>query len=303
LKLRTALCLCLLVASAYGQGVFRNDVAMGTRTGSSVLIAIPSGVVTVCTYPATVTGSDCSPHATLSSSKTLSPTIANPVGADTAGNYNYAVAPGTYVEVVSGSGFSTYQRTITVNWVTLEDDQTITGIKTFSSVIKLGSSGDAGISRLGAGILGVGNGTASDVSARIAAKNFSTTSSNNSLDAAGAGHSTTFIDIDNTPNPGSGYIAAFTQADATAGARNALLAKTAATDTASYVAKFESGGVNRWGFRADGQMESTGVTFANLGTPNNGTLVYCSNCTIANPCASGGTGAFAKRLNGVWVCN
>lgn len=45
------------------------------------------------------------------------------------------------------------------------------------------------------------------------------------------------------------------------------------------------------------------VTFINLGTPANGALIYCSNCTIANPCAAGGTGAFAKRLNGVWVCN
>jgi hypothetical protein len=46
-----------------------------------------------------------------------------------------------------------------------------------------------------------------------------------------------------------------------------------------------------------------GITFANLGTPANGTIVYCSNCTVANPCATAGTGAFAKRLNGAWVCN
>lgn len=43
--------------------------------------------------------------------------------------------------------------------------------------------------------------------------------------------------------------------------------------------------------------------FSGLGTPANGTIVYCSDCTIANPCASGGTGALAKRLNGAWVCN
>lgn len=46
-----------------------------------------------------------------------------------------------------------------------------------------------------------------------------------------------------------------------------------------------------------------GVAFASLGTPANGTFVYCNNCTIANPCAGAGTGAFAKRLNGAWVCN
>lgn len=43
--------------------------------------------------------------------------------------------------------------------------------------------------------------------------------------------------------------------------------------------------------------------FAALGTPTDGTLIYCSDCTIANPCAGSGTGALAKRLNGVWVCN
>jgi hypothetical protein len=47
----------------------------------------------------------------------------------------------------------------------------------------------------------------------------------------------------------------------------------------------------------------SGITFANLGTPKNGVLVYCSDCTVANPCASGGMGALAKRLNGAWVCD
>lgn len=45
------------------------------------------------------------------------------------------------------------------------------------------------------------------------------------------------------------------------------------------------------------------VTFAQLGTPSNFTIKGCSDCTVANPCASGGTGAIAKRLNGAWVCN
>jgi len=54
---------------------------------------------------------------------------------------------------------------------------------------------------------------------------------------------------------------------------------------------------------AAGQFGWTAVLFTNLGTPASGTFCYCSDCTIANPCASGGTGALAKRLNGVWVCN
>jgi len=45
------------------------------------------------------------------------------------------------------------------------------------------------------------------------------------------------------------------------------------------------------------------VAFASLGSPSNGAVVYCSNCTKATPCASGGTGAIAKRLNGAWDCN
>ena len=52
-----------------------------------------------------------------------------------------------------------------------------------------------------------------------------------------------------------------------------------------------------------GSLFISGVTNANLGTPTNGTVVFCSDCTIANPCAGSGTGALAKRLNGAWVCN
>ena len=40
-----------------------------------------------------------------------------------------------------------------------------------------------------------------------------------------------------------------------------------------------------------------------LRAATNGSIIYCSDCTIANPCAAGGTGAIAKRLNGAWVCN
>jgi hypothetical protein len=44
-------------------------------------------------------------------------------------------------------------------------------------------------------------------------------------------------------------------------------------------------------------------SFAGLGSPANGTLYYCTDCTIANPCAGSSTGAIAKRINGGWVCN
>ncbi|KKK91028.1 hypothetical protein LCGC14_2717100, partial [marine sediment metagenome] len=56
-------------------------------------------------------------------------------------------------------------------------------------------------------------------------------------------------------------------------------------------------------FRADGAYKLQSVTFANLPVPADGSVIHCSDCTIANPCAGAGTGALAKRLNGVWVCN
>lgn len=47
----------------------------------------------------------------------------------------------------------------------------------------------------------------------------------------------------------------------------------------------------------------TGTVMAKLGSPPNGTITYCPDCMITYPCVGGGTGALAKRLNGVWVCN
>lgn len=55
--------------------------------------------------------------------------------------------------------------------------------------------------------------------------------------------------------------------------------------------------INFWG------IQLTAVAFANLGTPADGTIAYCNDCTIASPCAGSGTGAIAKRLNSTWVCN
>lgn len=56
--------------------------------------------------------------------------------------------------------------------------------------------------------------------------------------------------------------------------------------------------------------------FTSLDAQPNGTMKYCTDCTISTPdsctnvttaaactCTSGGTGAFAKRINGVWLCN
>jgi hypothetical protein len=69
---------------------------------------------------------------------------------------------------------------------------------------------------------------------------------------------------------------------------------------ASNVGGLLGGGTPGTGFKAD---DINGFTFGQLGSFSNGSRVYCSTCTIANPCAGAGTGAIAKRLNGVWVCN
>ncbi|UOF76952.1 hypothetical protein [Bacteriophage sp.] len=69
------------------------------------------------------------------------------------------------------------------------------------------------------------------------------------------------------------------------------------------IAQFGIGGSVQFTIQNDSGWSSVGVTFANLGAPSNGKFIYCSDCTIASPCASGGTGALAKRLNGAWVCN
>ncbi len=47
----------------------------------------------------------------------------------------------------------------------------------------------------------------------------------------------------------------------------------------------------------------TGLAFGALPASANGTVIYCTDCTIASPCAGAGNGAIAKRLNGIWVCN
>lgn len=62
---------------------------------------------------------------------------------------------------------------------------------------------------------------------------------------------------------------------------------------------------NFQGVTAGGKLMLPAFVFANIATvmTTNGDVAYCSDCTIANPCAGAGNGAIAKRLNGVNVCN
>jgi hypothetical protein len=64
-----------------------------------------------------------------------------------------------------------------------------------------------------------------------------------------------------------------------------------------------SGAVTVKGGISSSAFTGTGVPFRSLGAPPNGTLVYCPDCVAGAACTAGGSGAFAKRLNGRWVCN
>ncbi len=66
---------------------------------------------------------------------------------------------------------------------------------------------------------------------------------------------------------------------------------------------FSVAGLSRLELRPEGLYFFDAKDFVNLGSAFNGTLVYCLDCTFANPCAGGGTGAFAKRINGAWRCD
>src|SRR5712692_9579240 len=44
------------------------------------------------------------------------------------------------------------------------------------------------------------------------------------------------------------------------------------------------------------------LAFANLPTEQDGSLIYCTNCTKTVPCAGGGSGAWAMGQSGNWVC-
>lgn len=62
-------------------------------------------------------------------------------------------------------------------------------------------------------------------------------------------------------------------------------------------------------------MTFSASAFAALGAPANGTIKYCSDCTVVTAatctanlltscvCAGSGSGAIAKRINGAWYCN
>jgi len=84
-----------------------------------------------------------------------------------------------------------------------------------------------------------------------------------------------------------------------------------ASDAAGTLSFHTGGSTARLVILSDGDVNIQGSSQFRLGSSthgslpahDNGSLIYCSDCTKATPCGSGGTGAIAKRLNGAWDCN
>lgn len=120
-----------------------------------------------------------------------------------------------------------------------------------------------------------------------------------------ASNTSTYSAFNNTGQLGVGVSAPVAQLDVRPSSSSTIgqVLRLASGQTANALEVQNSTGTLLSGVAASGAFYSAGVTQANLGTPANGTFVFCTDCTIASPCASGGTGALAKRLNSVWVCN
>jgi hypothetical protein len=64
-----------------------------------------------------------------------------------------------------------------------------------------------------------------------------------------------------------------------------------------------SGSLSATGTVSASGFLSNGLRYKDLGTPRNGAFVYCPDCSPTPVCSGAGHGAFAKGINGTWVCN
>jgi hypothetical protein len=89
-----------------------------------------------------------------------------------------------------------------------------------------------------------------------------------------------------------------------AGATGVPLKVVANGGSAYAIQLFDANSTNQvFAVQKTGEMRPASKTFSALPSSTNGAMIYCSDCTKATPCASGGSGAFAKRLSGAWDCN
>lgn len=122
-----------------------------------------------------------------------------------------------------------------------------------NAVYQFGSdaSVDLGLSRVGAGVVGIGGGSSGDSSGVVQAGVFTNNNSLNQADSSGTGHAPGHVEINGS---GAGYVASFNNTDSTASTRHGLLVTTATTSSLSAIARFESGGVNKVNIRSDGYV-------------------------------------------------
>jgi hypothetical protein len=107
-KLLLGLVAALIPILAHAQGFVTSGTSPAQQTvqvGSQTVVApIPGAIITVCA--ANTTGNPCSPALTNALFKDLALTqpLSNPFQADTNGNWQFAIANGTYTVTVTGSG-------------------------------------------------------------------------------------------------------------------------------------------------------------------------------------------------------
>src|SRR5690348_1871415 len=92
--------------SARGQGSRHDGIVLGPQGRP-----VAGATIAVCTQPATITTTPCSPLASLYTDSTLTIPAPNPLLSDGLGNYHFYVAPGSYTVQVYGPGINTYTMT------------------------------------------------------------------------------------------------------------------------------------------------------------------------------------------------
>lgn len=110
--------LFLLPANGFAQGVYvQPKTVLGTING--VTRPIANATITVCA--ANMSGLPCSPAlvSTIFKDQALTQPLSNPFTADANGNYNFAVAPGTYTVTETATGYVGYSYQLSVGGGTL----------------------------------------------------------------------------------------------------------------------------------------------------------------------------------------
>jgi hypothetical protein len=99
----TILAIFCSAPAARAQGSRHDGIVLGPQGRP-----VAGATIAVCTEPATITTTPCSPLATLYTDATLTVAASNPLTSDGVGNYHFYAAPGIYTVQVYGPGINTY---------------------------------------------------------------------------------------------------------------------------------------------------------------------------------------------------